>query len=200
MRKPNRYCLVRIQPKMSWNPANIYNMVRWKPLDDRNLDIYQQQWKSKTLCRLFFNGDVRHKVFRRLFYRVGFRNIYQTLAHNERVLENALFRAFIAPSVFTARRMISGGHVFVNGIRQKQPTFSLSDGDLVSLSPKAILLAEQQLMTDPWCRFWAFIPPYLEVNFPTLSFVFLRTPRYEEIPHPFPKPMIDLFGGFYQRS
>jgi ribosomal protein S4 len=200
MRKPNRYCLKRIQPKLSWDPANIYNMIRWKPLDDRNLDIYQQQWKSKTLCRLYFNGDVRHKVFRRMFYNVGFRNIYQTIAHNERLLENALFRAMFASSVYSARYMIYRGYIHVNGEMVRQPTLALKDGDLISVKPVAIPMIEKEITTNPWARYWAFIPPYLEVNHPSLSFVFLRTPTYEEIPHPFPKSMIDFFGGFYQKS
>jgi ribosomal protein S4 len=96
--------------------------------------------------------------------------------------------------------MIHKGYVYVNGHRKYTPTLLLSDGDLVSLSPAAIPKVEQELLTNPWARYWSFIPPYLEVNYPSLSFVFLRTPKHEEIPHPFPRSMIDFFGGFYQRS
>src|SRR4051794_34294408 len=120
MRRANRYCLNRIQPKMSWHPANCYNLTRFQPPNDRNLDIFALQWKCKTLCRLYFNGDVTHRQFRRTFQTCG-KNIYTTLQMMERRLDNVLFRGCLAPSVFRARNMVSSGHVFVNGERVKRP-------------------------------------------------------------------------------
>lgn len=200
MRRLNRYCFKRCQPKLSWEPENIYNMRRFRPFEDARLDWYAIQWKAKTLCRLYFNGDVTHRWFR-LFFNKNHRNIWETLSNNERRLDMAIFRALFAPSIFQASSIISTGRVAVNGITCRQPSYLLKDGDLVSLDGKGMARNEENVKQHfPWIKFWAYVPRYLEVSWRTGSFVFLRTPEYRHIPHPFPRQMILALGSFYQRA
>jgi ribosomal protein S4 len=199
MRRLNKYCFNRCQPKLSANPENIYNLRRFKPFDDAKLDVWSIEWKSKTLTRLFFNGDVKHSWFRR-FFRANGRHILTTLCENEKRLDNAIFRALFSESIFKAAKLVSDGRVAVNGNIIRQPSFLLHPGDLVTLDGKA--REKLQDIEQPWLkwiRFWSFVPPYLEVSYKTASFVLISTPEYKDIPHPFPRWMIDALGRFYHR-
>lgn len=185
-----------MQPKLSWDPANCYNMMRFTPLMDSKLDIFAMEWKSKTLCRLFFNGDVTHRVYRKKFHD-NHRNIFKTICSMERRLDNTLFRALLAPSIYAATKMVSSGGVYINGRPAKQPSYELQDGDFVQLSPGALMEA-REASKDPFMRFWSYLPPYLQVNYNTASLVFLRGPEMKDIPHPFTRQMLGFFGGFYR--
>lgn len=199
MRRPFRYCLIRVQPKLSWDPANVFNMMRFTPLKDQQLDIFAAEWKSKTLCRLFFNGDVTHGMYKRQFNDKCFRNIYKTICQMERRIDNVLFRAMVVPSVFEAKRLIHSGQIYVNGKKIiGLPSLHLNDMDIVQLGPRALTEVKEVHSKNPFMRFWAYQPPYIEINYATGTLVFLRSPQIHEIPHPFTRRMIDYFGGFYR--
>lgn len=197
MRRLHKYCLKRGQPKLSWNPRNCYNVAKFQPLNERNLNIFQIEWKSKTLCRLFFNGDVTDNVFKRTYIR-NHRNMNQTLGDMERRADNVIFRSMFSSSVFSARKMISEGKVSVNGRRITFPDFRLKEGDILQIDPKQ---AEKvrSLANHPLIRLWAFTPSYLEVSHSSLSASLIRQPAIEEIPHPFPKTMLQNFAAFYSK-
>jgi small subunit ribosomal protein S4 len=197
MRRPDRYCLKRQQIKMSWNPINCYNIVKRKPLNEQNLNIFQSEWKSKTLCRLYFNGDVTDTVFKRTYNESG-RDIFETLCNMERRLDNVVFRSHFTHSIFNARKMVSEGRILVNGRKVTWPDYRLKNGDLLQVDPKywKEIYAVAQ---NPFQRIWSFLPSYLEVSYPTLSTIMLRSPKFNEIPSPYPKFMIENMGAFYSK-
>ena len=197
MRRKFKYCLKRCQVKMAWQPNNSYNMSRVKPLDETNLNIFQINWKSKTLCRLYHNGDVTYRTFRRV-YIMNRRNMEDTLGAMERRLDNIMFRSMFAPSVFYGRRMVSSGKVLVNGEKVRKPSHQVSDGDIVQVVPYFVEKS-QGFTKNPFFKLWAFIPPYLEVNHNIQSVCFLRKPQYKEIPTPYPKRMVDNMAAFFRR-
>jgi len=197
MRRLHRYCLKRIQPKLSWNPRNCYNLSRWQPLLERNLNIFQIEWKSKAQCRLFFNGDVTDTIFKRT-YNKNHRNMNLTLAAMEHRADNVLFRSILASSVFAARKMISEGKVSINGRRITYPDCRLGTGDIIQVDPK-YAESVRSLVNHPLIRLWSFIPAYLEVSFSSLSAMVIREPTMAEIPHPFPKVMLENFAAFYSK-
>lgn len=182
---------------MSWNPKNCFNIAQWQPLAERNLNIFQIEWKSKTLGRLYFNGDVTDNIFKRT-YEKAHRSMYGTLVAMEHRLDNMVFRAMFASSVFSARKMISEGNVLVNGRRVTYPDYRVKEGDLVQMD-KAAAEHVQSLANHPYVRMWAFIPAYLEVSFSSLSAIMIREPKLEEIPSPLPRRLIDNMGSFYSK-
>jgi ribosomal protein S4 len=103
-----------------------------------------------------------------------------------------------AHSVFEARRMTSAGMILVNGKTVKRPGLQLNDGDLLQIKPKKANIAYVK-SHHPMIRLWSFIPRYLEVNFPSLSVVFLQSPNFEEIPNPYPEYMIRNTSAFYSK-
>lgn len=197
MRRPNRYCLVRQNIMMSWNSKNCFNIVQRRPLVERNLNLFQLEWKSKAPCRLYFNGDVSERSFKKI-YNENRRDIYDTLAFMERRMENVLFRSMFSESVFAARKLVSSGQVLLNGSIVRNPSHSLQDGDIIQVSPDAYRRVHAA-SAHPMIRYWAFTPAYLEVSFTSMAAVFLRKPRFEEIPNPYPRFMIENMGSFYSK-
>lgn len=197
MRRLHKYCLLRQQVNMSWNPRNCFNILERRPINERHLNNFQLEWKSKALCRLYFNGDVSERVFQQV-YNSSNRNMITTLGNMERRADNMLFRSMFASSIFLARKMVSSGQVLVNGERIWRPSLQLNDGDILQVAP---YLASKVYRTinHPMIRAWAFIPNYLEVNFPTLSAVFLRQPLFAELPSPYPRQMVDNFAAYYSK-
>lgn len=55
----------------------------------------------------------------------------------ERRLDNMVYRLGFAKTRFMARQLVSHGHIFVNGKRVNIPSYQVSEGDVISLSPKA---------------------------------------------------------------
>lgn len=197
MRRKFRYCLNRRQVKLSWHPRNCFNLSKFTPLNERNLSIFQIEWKSRAFCRLFFHGDVQEKFFRKAFNEHR-RNFASTISELERRVDNTIFRCMFAPSIFEARRMASSGMILVNGKLVDRPGHILQNGDIIQVNPK-FANRVHRLADHSFIRFWSFIPEYLEVNFPLLSAVFLHSPNFSDIPHPFPPYMIENTAAFYSK-
>lgn len=197
MRRLHRFCLKRGQQKLSWTPQNCYNIMKWQPLNERNLNIFQIEWKSKSQCRLFFNGDVTDTHFKRT-YESCHRDMNETIATLEKRLDNVLFRSLFASSVFSARKMVAEGKVLVNGHVSRFASQQLKVGDILQIHPNE---AEKtrKLANHPFIRLWGFLPSYLEVSYSGLSATIIREPSVSEIPHPFSKKMLENFSAFYSK-
>lgn len=197
MRRLNKICMLRQQVRMSWSPLNCYNVIQRRPLNERHLNRFQIEWKSRAFCRAYFNGDVTEHVFRRIFNE-NHRNLFYTIKKMERRVDNVLFRCMFASSVFSARKMASSGMVLVNGERIWQPSLNLADGDVLQIMP-SLARSVHRTSLHPMMRYWSFIPAYLEVNFATLSAIYLRNPEYDEIPNPYPRAMVESTANFYSK-
>lgn len=198
MRRLFRYCLQRQQMQMSWAIQNCYNIINAKPLNERHLNLFQLGWKSKTFVRKFFNGDVTEHSFLKE-YKNNHRNFFETLISLERRLDNTLFRCMFAESIHSARALASSGKVLVNNETITRPSHLLKDGDVIQIKRESSFLVHK-FANHPMIRFWSFIPSYLEVDHFTLSAVYLRKPNFNEIPHPFPRYMIENASSFYAKK
>ncbi|KAJ3223662.1 mitochondrial 37S ribosomal protein nam9 [Clydaea vesicula] len=139
----------------------------------------------------------------------------QTLAFAEleRRIDVVVFRSHFQDSIFNARRIVRAGHVKVNGVKCNIPCRSLKDGDMITVDPAAVVTLkpprkrkeilkdgspnpypetprskERRFVPQKYMAPWMFVPEYLEVNYPTCSTVFLRSPLPQpsrvEIPSP----------------
>lgn len=94
-------------------------------------------------------------------------------------LDNVVYRLGFAKSRNMARQLVSHGHIFVNGKKVSIPSFSVREGDLISLSKKAqgnvnileILKEEKELL------------PYVKRE--GLSGKLLRAPKLSDLQVPF---------------
>ncbi len=98
----------------------------------------------------------------------------------ERRLDNIVYRMGFAPSILSARQMVVHGHILVNGRKVDQPSFSLREGDQVSVkeTSKKMLLIEKGL-----ARSMARGPlPYIEVDKENLKGTLISMPERPQIP------------------
>ncbi|MFQ6003004.1 MAG: 30S ribosomal protein S4, partial [Candidatus Zixiibacteriota bacterium] len=86
--------------------------------------------------RLRFSYWISEKQFRR-YAKKAFgqpgntgENLLRLL---ERRLDNAVYRFGFAPTILSARQMISHGHILVNGSKMDKPSYMVRQADLVSV-------------------------------------------------------------------
>jgi small subunit ribosomal protein S4 len=104
-----------------------------------------------------------------------------------------VYRAKFAPTIFSARQLVSHGHVYVNGVKCNIASRLVKPGDEVSLGKKAqdmALVAEAQSLPE------RDIPDYLAADGGKVTYT--RVPTLDEVPYPV-KMEPNLVVEFYSR-
>ena len=85
------------------------------------------------------------------------------------------------PTIFAARQLVNHGHVKVNGKRVNIPSYSVKDGDEISLKDgsKEINLVQEAIVSQE-----REIPEYIEVDIKEFKGKFLRAPLIHDVPYP----------------
>lgn len=113
----------------------------------------------------------------------------------ERRLDAVIYRMNIAPTIFTARQLVSHGHVKVNGKKVDIPSHKLKESDIIELKdhskqiPVILESATRQIRT---------IPSYLTFDVDLMSGKFIRVPMISDVPYPF-EPEVHLLVELYSR-
>lgn len=121
------------------------------------MTLYQQKWASKQETRGYHGEHIKESRWQSLFEKKlegvaqldaslkgnvpSTPMVLQTFAPLEKRLDYAIFRALFASSVRQAKKFILNGHVKVNGVVIKHPSFTLSPGDIFSVDPERVLEA-----------------------------------------------------------
>jgi ribosomal protein S4 len=182
---------------MSINPRNCFNLTVRKDLDIRSLNINQIEWKSKTLGKLYILGDVTSSHFMKIF-RECHKNIFRTFEKLETRLDSILFRSHFATSIFQARNLISQRIISVNGKINPISSSYLSEGDMITIHSDYWKKLYKEAK-NPFRKMWGFIPKYLDVNFGSCSSILITKPKYNDIPVPYNKRLINHMGNYYSR-
>ena len=98
----------------------------------------------------------------------------------ERRLDAVVFRAKFAPTPFSARQLVSHGHIAVNGRRVTISSYLVTEGDTIELRKKAKDLA---LVLDATKSSERDVPDYIEADHGKMSAKFLRTPKLADVPY-----------------
>ena len=99
----------------------------------------------------------------------------------ERRLDAVIYRAKFVPTMFSARQLISHGHVKVNGKRVTIPSYRLEVGDLVELKEKVkvfVIVIEASQSTE------REVPDYIEIDESKKTAKMTRVPTLTEVPYP----------------
>jgi small subunit ribosomal protein S4 len=99
----------------------------------------------------------------------------------ERRLDALVYRAKFVPTVFSARQIVSHGHVMVNGKRVTVPSYRLEVGDIVQLRDRAkelIIVIEAAQSSE------REVPDYIEVDESKKTAKLTRIPTLTEVPYP----------------
>jgi small subunit ribosomal protein S4 len=159
---------------------------------------YGTQLSAKQLLRGYY-GNISEKKFRS-YYDEAMRRKGDTseeiIAQLESRLDAIAYRANFAPTVFSARQLVSHGHVTVNGRRINIPSYQAKPGDVIALKESArgipaVLQMQNNKERD--------IPEYISVDAKNFAATYVKTPSFSEVPYPV-KMEPNLVVEFYSRQ
>ena len=110
----------------------------------------------------------------------------------ERRLDNLVFKAGFAATIWAARQIVVHGHILVNGRRLDLPSYQAEAGDVISLTDKM----RKNAHVIEWVEQTSNHPNYLSVDKAKGSVTLLRQPEGTEVQVPVE---IQLVVEFYNR-
>jgi small subunit ribosomal protein S4 len=151
---------------------------------------YGMQLNEKQKLQFIYN--IREAQMRRYFLRAR-RQPGNTGANLlvllERRLDNIVYRAGFAATIWAARQMVKHGHILVDGRRVDLPSFLVTPGHVISV--KENMRKNPHVMEA--MEGTAYNLDYLSVDKNSFSATFTRVPERQEIPVPVQEQMIVEF-------
>jgi len=149
----------------------------------RKLSDYGIQLFAKQKLR-FYYGNITEKQFRKIYEkasRIKGDTSEILIELLERRLDAIVYRMKFVPTIFAARQLVNHGHVKVNNKRVNIPSYTVKDGDEISIKEqsKQINLIQEAIVSQE-----REIPEYLEVDTKDLKGRFLRAPLMHDVPYP----------------
>ena len=171
------------RPKSPFNQRNSRPGQHGAMGQRRKLSDYGNQLFAKQKLR-FYYGDITEKQFRKIYdkaSRIKGDTSEILIELLERRLDAIVYRMKFVPTIFAARQLVNHGHVKVNGKRVNIPSYTVKDGDEISIKEqsKQINLIQEAIASQE-----REIPEYLEVDTKDLKGRFLRAPLMHDVPYP----------------
>ena len=171
------------RPKSPFNQRNSRPGQHGAMGKRRKLSDYGNQLFAKQKLR-FYYGDITEKQFRKIYdkaSRIKGDTSEILIELLERRLDAIVYRMKFVPTIFAARQLVNHGHVKVNGKRVNIPSYTVKDGDEISIKEKSkqINLIQEAIVSQE-----REIPEYLEVDTKDLKGRFLRAPLMHDVPYP----------------
>ncbi|MDR2413213.1 MAG: 30S ribosomal protein S4 [Rickettsiales bacterium] len=147
-----------------------------------NTSDYAKQMKAKQTLKGYY-GNIGEKKFHAYYAEASkmkgdtSQNLIGLL---ERRLDAAVYRAKLAPTVFSARQLVSHGHINVNDKRVKISSYQVKPGDVITVSEKAKQMPLVVLALESAERNFA---DYIKVDSASFTATFIRTPAFEDVPY-----------------
>lgn len=173
-----------------WGQAKSpFNKRKYKPgqhgptARSGNKSDYGKQLHAKQTLKGYY-GNIGEKKFHRYYAEAS--NMKGETTQNmigllESRLDAVVYRAKLAPTVFSARQLVSHGHVYVNGKRVKISSYQVKIGDVITVSEKAkqmplVVLALESAERD--------FTDYVKTDSGSFTATFVRVPAFEDVPYP----------------
>ena len=171
------------RPKSPFNQRNSRPGQHGAMGQRRKLSDYGNQLFAKQKLR-FYYGDLTEKQFRKIYEkasRIKGDTSEILIELLERRLDAIVYRMKFVPTIFAARQLVNHGHIKVNGKRVNIPSYTVKDGDEISIKEqsKQINLIQEAIVSQE-----REIPEYLEVDTKDLKGRFLRAPLMHDVPYP----------------
>lgn len=163
------------------------------PKRDTNHSIHL---KAKQKVRKYY--DIKESQFRTLFDKAkrlkgNTEDVFAGLLESR--LASVVYRANFAPTVFSARQLVSHKHILVNGKPINIASYIVKPGDVISVAEKAKKIP---LINEALESMERDIPSYLELNSTDKSVKFLNKPALADIPYPF-EAEFNMIVEFYSK-
>ena len=171
------------RPKSPYNKRNSRPGQHGAMSQRKKQSDYGNQLFAKQKLK-FYYGDLTEKQFRRIYKRAS--NIKGDTSQIliellERRLDAIVYRMKFVPTIFAARQLVNHGHIKVNNKRVNIPSYTVKDGDEISVKDKS---KEINLILEAIVSQEREIPEYLEVDTKDLKGRFLRAPLIHDVPYP----------------
>lgn len=162
-----------------------------------NNSDYAKQHKAKQMLKGYY-GNIGEKKFHKYYEKAS--NMRGDTPNNmigllERRLDAVIYRAKFAPTVFSARQLVSHGHILVNGKRVKISSYMVKPGDEITVSEKAKQMPLVVLSLESAERPFA---EYVKVDAANFVATLIRIPEFAEVPYPV-QMQPELVVEFYSR-
>ena len=148
----------------------------------RKLSDYGTQLRAKQKLKGYY-GNITERQFRR-YYEEASRKTGDTgemmIGLLERRLDAVVFRAKFVPTPFSARQLVSHGHVSVNGKRVTIPSYLVKEGDIIELRGKA---KDMGIVLEAAKSAEREVPDYIDADHGKMTAKFLRTPKLGDVPY-----------------
>ncbi|SRR5690606_12481357 len=148
---------------------------------------YSRQLEEKQ--KLAFIYNVRERQMRRYFRQAikqkgpTGENLLRLL---ERRLDNLVYRAGFAATIWAARQLVSHRHILVDGQRVNVPSYSVQPGQTIEVHPKM----RKNVHVEQWIEETGAAPAYLDVDRENFIATLKYDPSREEIPVPVEEQLI----------
>lgn len=162
-----------------------------------NQSDYAKQMRAKQTLKGYY-GNIGEKKFAAYYKEAS--NMRGDTPENligllERRLDAVVYRAKFAPTVFSARQLVSHGHILVNGKRVKISSYQVKPGDIITVSEKAKQMPLVVLALDSAERDFA---DYVKVDSANFEATYVRIPAFADVPYPV-QMSPELVVEFYSR-
>lgn len=142
--------------------------------------------------KLAFVYNIREKQMRRYF--LDARRQQGPTGENllgllERRLDNLVYRAGFAATIWAARQLVTHGHIYVNGKRLDLPSYSVIPGDKISVRPK---MQKNPHIVES-LEATTTVPSYLLMEKSDFAATLTRLPERAEIPVPIEEQLVVEF-------
>tara|TARA_B100000427_G_scaffold319364_1_gene317512 strand:+ start:368 stop:985 length:618 start_codon:yes stop_codon:yes gene_type:complete len=170
------------RPKSPFNtraypPGQHGQSRKGKPTD------YGIQLNAKQKLKSYY-GNINERQFRNI-YRKAFAKRGDTtenlIALLESRLDTVIYRAKFAPTVFSARQLISHGHIRVNKKKVNISSYPVRESDVIEVRErsKKLNIIEGSISSKE-----REIPEYIQLDNKKKSVKLVRIPKFAEVPYP----------------
>jgi len=157
---------------------------------------YGVQLNAKQKLKSYY-GNINERQFRNI-YRKAIKKKGNTTENLvgilERRLDTVIYRAKLAPTVFSARQLINHGHFKVNKKKVNISSYLVKEEDLIEVKDKSKGLAVIEICLGSKER---DVPEYIQLDTKNKTAKLVRVPKFADIPYPTvmePKLVIEYYS------
>ena len=174
----------------SYPPGQHGQSKKGKPTD------YGVQLNAKQKLKSYY-GNINERQFRNV-YRKAIKKKGNTTENLvgilERRLDTVIYRAKLAPTVFSARQLINHGHFRVNKKKVNISSYLVKEEDLIEVKDKskALTIIDTCLASKE-----RDVPEYIQLDIKNKAAKLVRVPKFADIPYPTimePKLVIEYYS------
>ena len=170
------------RPKSPFNvraypPGQHGQNKKGKPTD------YGVQLQAKQKLKAYY-GNINERQFRNIYRKALSKKGDTTenlIALLESRLDTIIYRAKLAPTVFSARQLINHGHIRVNKKKVNISSCTIKDTDVIEVREKSkkLNIIDGSIQSKE-----REIPEYIQLDTKNKSIKLVRVPKFAEVPYP----------------